>query len=132
VVAVVVVGPQALLQPRRFIKYRATLWEGWGWGRSHYRYAALRYIAYTRQLASGKSVTNDTHRQCLISEQYSEQSKVPVHAMSSVKWVEVWLHLFLTSALGRGKSLRRFVSPAICPDIYCTGGWLSPLAGLDR
>jgi hypothetical protein len=27
---VVMVGPQALLQPRRFIKYRATQFEGWG------------------------------------------------------------------------------------------------------
>lgn len=32
VVAVVVVGPLALLQPCRFIKYRATLWEGCGDG----------------------------------------------------------------------------------------------------
>jgi len=38
---VVVVGPQALLQPRCFIKYRATLCEGWG---RAWSYAALRYI----------------------------------------------------------------------------------------
>lgn len=30
---VVMVGPQALLQPRRFIKYRATQFEGWRGGK---------------------------------------------------------------------------------------------------
>lgn len=59
---VVMVGSQALLQPRRFIKYRATQFQGGeGRERSYYCYAALRYIvSCTRERALRKGPTNVT------------------------------------------------------------------------
>ena len=78
----------------------------WGWGRSCYRYAALRYIAYTRQVTSGKSVTSDVHQFCIFFAVFRrKQGKFSVHALNPVKGGEVWLHLCLISALDLGKSL---------------------------